>query len=80
MVLENGDLKAKKVAYYPGLGQNSFFDKLGLPGKTKAVTRNENKTPLHWETIKYDMVQKMVNELGASIKAIPDIDWDFNIR
>lgn len=69
--IEGNSIKLSKVMPGPKLlqvlGLNS--NKLGLNSKTE-------KTPLWWDTIKYDNIGKMPGYLKLEIKNIPNIDWD----
>ncbi len=66
----DGKLKAQGVAWNSVW---SMFKILGISGNSVAV--NNNKTPLHWETLKYNNIAKAVSDNSQQILAIPNIKW-----
>jgi hypothetical protein len=71
VILDNGRLRAAKVDW-KNLG--SLSRTLKFNGRqSHAITLNNNKTPLHWETLKYNYFPKMFMEVGSEIMNIPNI-------
>jgi hypothetical protein len=71
VILDNGKLRAAKIDW-KNLG--SISRTLKFNGRqSHAVTLNNNKTPLHWETLKYNYFPKMFMEMGSEIMNIPNI-------
>jgi len=68
--ITNGRLTANKVAWQ---SQDSMLAILGLSNPTLSL--NDNKTPMHWETLKFDNLAKCFNTLQSSIAGIPNIKW-----
>lgn len=66
----DGKLKAQGVAWN---SDQSMINKLGL--STKAVAINNNKTPLHWETMKYNDIAQAIRSVSGEILNMPDIRW-----
>lgn len=66
----DGRLKAQGVAWSSEQKQLQF---LGL--KNFSVGVNNNKTPLHWETLKYNNIAQALNSIGAQILNLPNIRW-----
>lgn len=63
-------------------GRSSMLKKLGLSTKNisgeklKLVLNSKTgKTPLHWETLKYTYMPKMLKELGGEILKIEGVNW-----
>ena len=48
---------------------------LNFKNQTKSIVLNNNKTPLHWETLKFKNIGQMIARIGDQIKQIKDIDW-----
>jgi len=68
--LADDKLKAFRVAW----GDNRT--KLKKLGVTKtSVSINENKTPFHWLSVKYNNIPQAVNALSGKLQGIPNIKW-----
>lgn len=70
MRMEGEKLKPIKIA---PTSEANLLKAMGLQGKKIAL--NDNKTPLHYDTLKYTWVGKMIAEMGQSIKNLKDIEW-----
>jgi hypothetical protein len=66
----DGKLKAQGVAWNSVW---SMFKVLGISGNSVAV--NNNKTPLHWETLKYNNIAQAVSNTSQQILRLPNIKW-----
>jgi len=66
----DGKLKAQGVAWN---SHWSMLKALGLSGNSVAV--NNNKTPLHWETLKFNNIAKAVSDNNEQILRLPNIKW-----
>jgi predicted nucleotidyltransferase len=51
---------------------SSMLKKLGLNKNSVAI--NDNKTPLHWETLKSNNINNILNEIPIAIKGIENIN------
>jgi len=66
----DGKLKAQGVAW----GTPSIMlKKLGLV--KNAVSLNNNKTPLHWETLQYNNIGQALHAISGQIFKLPNIKW-----
>lgn len=65
-----GKLKAQGVAWS---SEQKQLEYLGL--NKFSVGINNNKTPLHWETLKFNNVQQALNAVGMQILNLPNIRW-----
>ena len=52
--------------------QSSMLKKLGLDKNSVAI--NDNKTPLHWETLKSNNINKLLSEIPNEIKGIKNVN------
>lgn len=68
--LVDGKLKAQGVAWSSEQKQLQF---LGL--KKFSVGINNNKTPLHWETLKFNNIAQAINTIGGQLLNMPNIRW-----
>ena len=66
----DGQLKAQGVAW---TSEGSMLKHLALTRRD--VVLNNNKTPLHWETLKYDNIPMAINAVRNQILSIPNIRW-----
>ena len=66
----DGRLKAQGVAWSSEQKQLQY---LGL--KNFSVGVNDNKTPLHWETLKFNNIAQAINTVGGQILNLPNIKW-----
>ena len=66
----DGRLKAQGVAWSSEQKQLQY---LGL--KNFSVGVNNNKTPLHWETLKFNNIAQAINTVGGQILNLPNIKW-----
>jgi GNAT superfamily N-acetyltransferase len=66
----DGKLKAQGVAWSSEQKQLQY---LGL--KNFSVGINNNKTPLHWETLKFNNIAQALNTVGGQILNLPNIKW-----
>jgi hypothetical protein len=72
LVLEEGKLKTYRVDWS---NEKSLTKTLKFYGQRYHVVLNNNKTPLHWETLKYRYMPDVVNHLGFTILETPNIKW-----
>ena len=78
VILDNGRLRAAKVDW-KNLG--SLSRTLKFNGRQHhAVVLNNNKTPIHWQTLKYNYFPKMFMEMGNEIFNIPNIKLTFETK
>lgn len=71
IVRENGQFKTQKVGESkPG----ALLKALGL--QSNRVVLNDQKTPKHWETLKYTYMPKMLKELESLLLSLPDVRWN----
>jgi hypothetical protein len=63
---EEGQLKAVKIGYRSEDDLKSALN-LKSPGKI-SIVKNNNKTPLHWKTLKHTSIQAALNELEDDLK------------
>lgn len=66
----NGKLKAQGVAWS---SEPNMLKALGL--NNRDVVLNDNKTPLHWETLKHNDIAMAVNANSNQILNLPNIRW-----
>lgn len=66
----DGKLKAQGVQWK---NEYSMLKALGL--KDHSVAVNNNKTPLHWETLKSNNIAMAINNNSQQILALPEIRW-----
>ena len=71
LTVQDGKLKAQGVAW-PNEG--SQLKSLGLARRD--VVLNDKKTPLHWETLKFDNINQALNSISNQIFGIPNIKWN----
>lgn len=64
-------LKAQGVAWN---SEASMLKALGL--KNYSVAINNNKTPLHWETLKFNNIAQAITQLSGQILTLPNIKWN----
>lgn len=67
---EDNKLVAKKIGYN---GEAGLMKMLGQKKPGNSVTLNDSRTPIHWLTLKYSHMPKMLSELGLEIMKIPDL-------
>lgn len=67
----NTILKGFKMDYKTNI---SLSKVLKMKGQSASVVINNNKVPLHWETLRYNSIGVMLNKLSNDIKQIPDIN------
>ena len=72
LVSEDGGLKTYRVDWN---NEKSLTKSLKFYGQRYHVVLNNNKTPLHWETLKYRYMPEVVNKLQHEILGIPNIKW-----
>lgn len=79
LTIDGGKLKPMKVGF---TNKVNMLKALGmternLSGERLKVVLNSKtgKTPLHWETLKYDYIGKMIAEMGSRIMDLPGIRW-----
>jgi len=70
--MENDRLKPVKIGFTSEEGKKKA---LGFRVKTDSIVLNDQKTPYHWETLKYTWVGNMMVEMRETIKSMPDIEW-----
>lgn len=75
VILDNGKLRTAKVDW-KNIGSLSKTLKFG-GRQAHAVVLNNKKTPLHWESLKYNYFPKMFAEIGDEIMNIPNIKLTF---
>lgn len=66
----DGKLKAQGVAWGT---PTIMLKKLELV--KNAVTLNNNKTPLHWETLQYNNISQALHAISGQIFKLPNIKW-----
>jgi hypothetical protein len=66
----DGKLKAQGVAWNT---EASMLKQLGLT--RMGVALNNNKTPLHWETLKHNNIAMAINANSGQILGLPNIKW-----
>ena len=66
----DGKLKAQGVAWS---SEQKQLEYLGL--NKFSVGINNNKTPLHWETLKFNNIAQAINTVGGQILNLPNIRW-----
>lgn len=67
----NGKLKAQGVTWG---SPDVMVKKLGLVKKSVAL--NNNKTPLHWETLKHNNIAQALHAISGQIFNLPNIRWE----
>jgi hypothetical protein len=70
VIEELGKLKLIKIAWN---SNSSMLERLGL--KSNNVNLNDNKTPIHWESVYFDNPYTAVNNLQILLMNIKDIEW-----
>jgi len=68
--LVDGRLKAQGIDWS---SEGSMLKHLGLTRRDVAL--NNQKTPLHWETLKTDNIAQALNTNSQQILALPEIKW-----
>jgi predicted GNAT family acetyltransferase len=72
VVLKDGKLVSTYIDWRSEEGQAV---KLGLSGgQARGVVLNNNKTPLHWDTLRYNNVPMMLAGLQGAIMGIPGVE------
>jgi hypothetical protein len=66
----DGKLKAQGIAWNT---EASMLKQLGL--SRMGVALNNNKTPLHWETLKHNNIAMAINANSGQILGLPNIKW-----
>lgn len=66
----DGKLKAQGVAWS---SEQKQLEYLGL--NRFSVGINNNKTPLHWETLKYNNIAQALHHISGQILNLPNIKW-----
>ena len=72
LVIEDGKLKTYRVDWS---NEKSLTKSLKFYGQAYHVVLNNNKTPLHWETLQMRYMPDIVNKLGSEIMRTPNIKW-----
>lgn len=49
---------------------------LKMKNQSASVVLNNKKTPLHWESLRFNNLPAMFSRIGNDIKQLPDIKWD----
>lgn len=70
LTIVDGRLKAQGVAWS---SDANMLKALGLSNHSVAL--NNNKTPLHWDTLKYNNIAKALNQIGSQVLNLPGIRW-----
>lgn len=73
IVIENGQLRAMKMDFRFAASLSRTIKFNGR--QSHAVTLNNNKTPLHWETLKYNNFPQLFKNAGTEIMGLPNIKW-----
>jgi len=73
IINDNGQLKALKVDWKTAASLSRMINFNGR--QAHAVTLNNNKTPIHWETLKYNNFPELFSKAGNEIMNIPGIKW-----
>lgn len=68
--LVDGKLKQLGVAWGT---EAVMLNRLGL-SKT-SVALNNNKTPMHWDSLKFDNINQAIQAMGPTLQNIPNIRW-----
>ncbi len=71
LTVVNGKLKAQGVTWNT---EGSQLKSLGI--SRRDVVLNNNKTPLHWQTLRFDDISKALNTISNQIFNIPNIKWN----
>lgn len=50
-------------------------EKIGVDDPTKHIAINNQKTPLHWITLKFDNIEQVLAQYERSIRGIDNIDF-----
>ncbi len=66
---ETGELKAVKMLFNPQAIQTE------LKLNKHQTVLNNNKTPLHWETLKYTNINSLLTNLNSQILDLKNIEW-----
>lgn len=73
IVNDNGQLRALKVDWKTAASLSRMVKFNGR--QSHAVTLNNNKTPIHWETLKYNNFPQLFKNVGLEIMNIPGIKF-----
>lgn len=73
LIIQDGQLKALKVdhKHFASLSRTLNFN----GRQSHAVTLNNNKTPMHWETLKYTNFPQLFQHVSVDIINLPGIRW-----
>lgn len=71
IINDNGQLRALKVDWKTAASLSRTINFNGR--QSHAVTLNNNKTPLHWEALKYNNFPQLFNKVGMEIMSLPGI-------
>jgi len=69
--LIDGKLKPVGISF---TSNESMLSNLAISGNSIAL--NNNKTPLHWESLKYDNINTVLNKVGNQLLSLPNINWN----
>lgn len=73
LLVKQGELQSFKIDWSR---EPSLSKVLKLsPHKSHSVVLNNNKTPYHWETLKFNNMAAMLRGLSSTILSIPNINW-----
>ncbi len=69
---DKGDLKAFKVGWK---NEPSLAKMLSFKNHKVSVVLNNNKTPLHWETLQFKNIGMMLNQINSQILGINNVNF-----
>lgn len=79
LTIEDGKLKPQKVGFSSKVNMLKALGmtERNLSGERLKVVLNSKtgKTPLHWDSLKYDYIGKLIAEMGSRIMDLPGIRW-----
>lgn len=73
IVNDNGQLRALKMDFKNAASLSRTINFNGR--QSHAVTLNNQKTPIHWETLKYNNFPQLFKNVGTEIMNMPGIKW-----
>lgn len=66
-------LKGFKMDYKSDV---ALSKQLRMTNQSASIVINNNKTPNHWDSLRFNNLPTMFNKIGNDIRQIPDIKWD----
>ncbi len=72
LMREDGKIVPKKIAWR---NDASLTKMLRFKNQSISVVLNNQKTPLHWESLQFNNLHQMINKIGFYLETLDGIEW-----